>query len=82
MPSQRNAQSNSAPQEEARTVMVCMVGSLPGDGCRGGLFGGDQAAPGRGEDEQDVEGGHGQGAEEGGFTLGIHDVLPGTSGRA
>lgn len=48
----------------------------------GGLFGGDQTAPGRGEDEQDVEGGHGQGAEEGGFTLGIHDVPPGTSGRA
>lgn len=71
-PSHLNAQSNSAPQDEARTVMVCMVGSLPGDGCRGGLFGGDQTAPGRGEDEQDVEGGHGQGAEEGGFTLGIH----------
>nr|ACD38825.1 hypothetical protein PACL_0577 [Pseudomonas aeruginosa] len=53
-------------------MMVCMVGSLPGDGCRGGLFGGDQTAPGRGEDEQDVEGGHGQCAKEGGFTLGIH----------
>lgn len=55
--------------------------SLRGE-CRRGLLAGDVAGGGEADDQEDVEGGHGQGAEEGGFTLRVHGAPPGTSGRA